>query len=264
MLTSIDHIVIAVNDLAAASAAFAEAGFTVIPGGSHEQRGTHNALIAFQDGSYLELIAIEDPDRAKGHPWFARMAGREGFVTYAVGADPIDYEVERLRSLSLEVGDVQDGGRRRLDGQQVAWRSATIASDQPVPFLIQDVSARNLRVPGQAAAHHPNGVRGTAGLTLIARDLDAARRVYGALFSAPVAALDHGYEGVQDAWRFYLHEYWIDLIAPGEPGSPTGVAHAADGDGIYQIALAVRTGPEFPPGHIEIDGYPSVRILTMD
>ena len=52
-LQAIDHLVIMVRDLGAAIRDYSELGFTVVPGGSHPT-GTHNALIAFADGSYLE------------------------------------------------------------------------------------------------------------------------------------------------------------------------------------------------------------------
>ncbi len=55
-LLAVDHIVIMVPDLNAAIRDYTELGFTVIPGGSHPA-GTHNALIAFADGAYIELIA---------------------------------------------------------------------------------------------------------------------------------------------------------------------------------------------------------------
>jgi hypothetical protein len=265
MLSGIDHIVIVVNDLASASEQFETAGFTVTPGGSHPT-GTYNALISFSDGSYLELIAIENAELAKGHPWFERMAGKEGFVTFAVGADPLDYELERLASKGIVAVDRKDGARARPDGQQLQWKSSALQSDPPVflPFLIQDVTDRSLRVPGGDAAEHTNGVMGTAGLTIVSDDLKQAMTPYGQMFSAPVAALDHGFEGIQEGWRFFVEEYWIDLIQPPAGDSDLGHHLATYGPGIYQIALTVETGPEFPPGRIDIAGFPDLHILTTN
>jgi hypothetical protein len=265
MLTGIDHIVIAVNDLENASAGFETAGFTVTPGGSHPT-GTHNALVPFADGSYLELIAIEDPDLAKGHPWFERMGGKEGFVTFAVGADPLDYELERMASLDIAAVDRKDGARLRPDGQQLQWKSAALQTDPPVflPFLIQDVTDRTLRVPNGAETEHENGVKGTTGVTIVTADSDAAMHPYGQIFGAPVAALDHGYEGVQQSWRCFVQEYWIDLIQPLDELSPVAGYHKTFGDGIYQIFLSTGAGPEFPANRIAIPGLPDVHILTTD
>ena len=57
MLKGIDHLVIVVPELEAAVASYRGLGFTVVPGGRHPI-GTHNALIAFEEGAYLELIAF--------------------------------------------------------------------------------------------------------------------------------------------------------------------------------------------------------------
>jgi hypothetical protein len=265
MLTGIDHIVIVVKNLEGASEQFATAGFTVTPGGSHPT-GTHNALIPFQDGSYLELIAIEDANLAKDHPWFKRMAGKEGFVTFAVGADPLDYELERLAALGISAVDRKDGARARPDGKQLQWKSSALQSDPPVylPFLIQDVTDRALRVPGGDAAEHKNGVKGTTGLTIVTDNVEQAMTPYGRMFSAPVAALDHGFEGIQQGWRYFVEEYWIDLIQPPAGESPLSEYLATYGPDIYQIVLSVDIGPEFPPGRIAVAGFPNVHILTSN
>ncbi|TMJ30929.1 MAG: VOC family protein, partial [Alphaproteobacteria bacterium] len=54
---AIDHLVIMFPDLETAIRDYTELGFTVVRGGSHPT-GTHNALIAFADGAYVELIAF--------------------------------------------------------------------------------------------------------------------------------------------------------------------------------------------------------------
>lgn len=265
MLTGIDHIVIVVKDLEFAGAAFEAAGFTVTPGGSHPT-GTHNSLIPFADGSYLELIAIEQPEVAKDHPWFKKMAGKEGFVTFAVGADSLDHELARLASLGIATADRKDGGRLRPDGQQLQWKSAVLQTEPPVflPFLIQDVTDRTLRVPNGKETEHTNGVKGTAGLTIVTSDTKQAMGPYGKMLSAPVAALDHGYEGTQQSWRYFLEEYWIDLIQPTGDGSPLDAYHRTLGDSIYQVMLTIDAGPELPPGRVDIPGFPDVHILTSN
>ena len=60
MISAIDHIVILVHDLEAAVRDYTALGFTVVPGGEHADGRSRNALIAFADGSYLELIAFKD------------------------------------------------------------------------------------------------------------------------------------------------------------------------------------------------------------
>src|SRR6266851_5718092 len=49
----------------------------------------------------------------------------------------------------------EDGGRTRSDGLAIAWRVARLVP--PLPFVIEDLTARELRVPGGDAARHANG-----------------------------------------------------------------------------------------------------------
>jgi len=61
-MATLDHIMVAHNDLDTAIALVEEAtGIRAAPGGKHPGQGTHNALASFGDGTYLELIA-PDPD----------------------------------------------------------------------------------------------------------------------------------------------------------------------------------------------------------
>src|SRR5262245_25569131 len=61
MPARLDHVVAVVSSLAEATRAFDAAGFTVTAGGRHDAIPTENALVAFADGSYLELLAARDP-----------------------------------------------------------------------------------------------------------------------------------------------------------------------------------------------------------
>ena len=52
----LDHVVLFVDDLDDAVDIFSSHGFTVTPGGINGP--THNALIAFENETYIELIAL--------------------------------------------------------------------------------------------------------------------------------------------------------------------------------------------------------------
>jgi len=58
----IDHAVVVVNDLNSSIDEFKKAGYTVVPGGEFPGAQTHNALIPFADGSYIEVFAPVDPE----------------------------------------------------------------------------------------------------------------------------------------------------------------------------------------------------------
>ncbi|MCC6791858.1 MAG: VOC family protein [Thermomicrobiales bacterium] len=224
----LDHLVIAVHDLDRASADFAAAGFVVTPGGEHTGGATHNALVSFVDGAYFELIAIKDPEKARTHRWFDALNRDDGAIDFALDAPGLDATSQQLAATGLAVDGPRRGGRLRPDGRQVDWQMLQPASDPPapLPFLIEDLTPRELRVPGGAATHHPLGPVRVAGLTIVVGDLAAASRAFTALL------------GPADGNRFAIGSQWLELVPAGDPGSVTGQLHQARGDGIFRIDLA--------------------------
>ncbi|MDP9363842.1 MAG: VOC family protein, partial [Chloroflexota bacterium] len=186
MARGIDHVVIGVRDLARASADYAALGFTVTPGGEHAGGATHNALVSFTDGTYLELIAFTEPDRPQDHRWWDKIAAGGGLVDFALCSDDVAADAARLEGAGVSGAAVQEGGRLRPDGQRVGWRNLVVDHPAaPLPFLIEDVTPRELRVPGGAAAEHPLGVSGVAGLSLVVADRDAAAAAFAAFLGTP-------------------------------------------------------------------------------
>ncbi len=245
MLQGIDHIVIAVRDLAAASADYASLGFTVTPGGEHTGGATHNALISFADGAYFELIAFREPDRPQDHKWWGRFAKGEGTVDFALRADDVTAEAARLAETGITVDGPVDGGRLRPDGQRIAWRNLGLnVPGAPLPFVIEDVTPRHLRVPPDPATTHPLDVTGVAGLTLLVTDLDRAAAPFAALLGATGEPAPFDIPGVLRALRFATDTCWIDL-AEADPGAVELQQHIAErGAAPYEIVLSANEQPE--------------------
>lgn len=212
MTMRFDHFVIAVHDLAEATADYRALGFNVVDGGEHADGKSRNVLIAFQDGAYLEIIAFTEPLAGTTHRWARALEQGEGMVTYALRVDDLAGAVARLQERGLAFAAPSDGGRLRPDGQRVVWRSARPASEAetPLPFLIEDISGRALRVPGGADAVHPNGVTSVVGLREMVADLDAAATRYRSLLDAPVSQ-NHDASG--KTIRFPLGSAWLELSA---------------------------------------------------
>lgn len=244
MVGSIDHVVIAVRDLAEASADYATAGFTVVPGGEHADGATHNALIAFADGAYVELIAFKMPKRRQGHRWWPLLARGEGTVDFALRSGDLAADAARLRAAGIDTPDPREGGRLRPDGERIAWRNLELRDPEvPLPFLIEDVTPRERRVAGGAAASHLLGATGVAGLTLLVADLDRAAARYAALLGTAGSGAETGIDGVAAAQRFLLTGpggQWIELAEPAAVAAADGLRrHLAErGAGPYRVVLA--------------------------
>lgn len=161
----IDHVVIAVRDLDAALADYRALGFNAFYGGRHANGATHNALICFADGSYIELLAATGNVPQSGIIDFSPMlAVGEGLGGYAYLSHNLDADIAALRAQGIAVGDPIDGARLRADGVQIAWRLALVR-DGFAPFYVQDVTPRHLRVPNDAViTTQPNGVLGVIGI----------------------------------------------------------------------------------------------------
>ena len=167
MLRQLDHVVLVARDLNSAIADHRRRGFTVTPGGEHADGATHNALITFADGSYLEIVAFRDIARALTHRWWKIAADGGGLADFALLSD--DLAADSLALADLVKTPPKDGGRIRPDGVELKWRTAVLKA--PLPFVIEDITARELRVPGGAAAEHANGATGIAAVVIGALDV---------------------------------------------------------------------------------------------
>ena len=238
MLRKIDHIVVVVRDLDRAIADYRNAGFTVNFGGEHMGGQTHNALIAFADGTYFELIAFKEPDSPSEHRWYERLKQGEGLVDYALLSDHLDAEAARVEAARLSIRGPVDGGRHRPDGQWVAWRSFVLGNGvglNALPFVIEDTTARDLRVPGDEATRHQLGVTRVAGLSLVVSNIQSAVAELSAALGSKAKAIDPRDESA--AAHFTVGVQWLELVQPGSIDTEAGRRLAAHGEGPYEVVL---------------------------
>jgi hypothetical protein len=162
---AIDHVLIPVEDLSAAADTIeARHGLASIAGGRHPGWGTENRIIPL-GGTYLELIAVVDPDVATGSAFgrwiIAAQAGEP--LGWAVRTGAIDDVAGRLGLT------ITDGSRTTPAGDVLRWRSAGLdvaAADPGVPFFIE--WGDDVPLPGAAPVEHPRGPATLRGLGLSA------------------------------------------------------------------------------------------------
>jgi hypothetical protein len=134
----VDHVLLAVDDLAEAAVVLNERyGLASAEGGHHPRWGTANRIIPVGT-AYLELIAVVDPERARDSAigrWVTN--ARVGIVQplgWAVRTVAID---DVARCLDLEI---ESGSRATPDGRLLQWRLTGIeraAADPALPFFIE-------------------------------------------------------------------------------------------------------------------------------
>ncbi|MCA9834430.1 MAG: VOC family protein [Thermomicrobiales bacterium] len=248
MIHGIDHIVIISANLDDAITNAREAGFTVIPGGTHADGATHNALIAFTDGAYIELIAPTNGIEGKDHRWFPRLASGGGLVDMCLFSDDLATDVNRIGEKGCTYIGPVDNGRARLDGVELKWRGAFpggAVGESGQPFLIEDVTPRRLRVSDDPAqTTHANGATGIAGVTVLTSDLAASTRDYEAITGLTAQTMSSPLEDTPIAAFITFARSWIMLTRPtaGE------ALHALErnGRGPYAVTLRTHDGPITP------------------
>lgn len=236
MLIRIDHLVILVRDLEHATEDYETLGFNVMPGGEHADGLTHNALIPFKDGGYLELVAFLDPDDPRDNVWSWRSFADSGvgLVDYCVASDDLARDVEVLRKGGFSVAGPNEGGRRLPDGTEIRWRVARF--EQPgrvLPFLIEDLTDRTLRVPGSPATEHPNGATGLADITLAVPDLSTSADTLRVL----VEDAAHPPHAEEYPTRFTVGAQTLTLTTPESLVDPVQQRLDAAGPGPFVVAL---------------------------
>ena len=189
----LDHIVIAVPTLEEGIATFTALGFEVVRGGSHGT--TENALIAFSDGSYIELLATT-PGLSKTLvkvganlglvnlmarrrsdvyrrllPW---LASSPGPLDWCVRVDDIEAALDTCTSADTHTGQsrlaVREFERALPDGRIAQWYLGSTANFE-FPFFIQDISDTAIRVPPRSTPHL-NGSLGIHTLCLASPNIE--------------------------------------------------------------------------------------------
>jgi catechol 2,3-dioxygenase-like lactoylglutathione lyase family enzyme len=216
MLQGIDHIVIVVNDLEQAANDYQQLGFTVVPGGKHPV-GSHNALISFADGSYIEIIAFYR--EAVDHRWWDPLQKGERFVDFCMQTNDLQGDTRKLRAAGVAINDPVPWSRTRPDGYELKWLlSLAQGSHRGVaPFLIQDLTSREERIPQTSG--HKNGATGIGTVTVVVGELMAVRQWYDAVLDHPGMNITN--EKLQaKGVRYPIGPHTLDFLMPLEPQGP--------------------------------------------
>ncbi|KZT24058.1 hypothetical protein NEOLEDRAFT_1068215 [Neolentinus lepideus HHB14362 ss-1] len=264
----LDHIVHLTppGTVAAATEQWRALGFTVVPGGTHADGLTSNALVVFQDGVYIELISFVHPISYYPPDSPARLAQERhawghktpGWIDYAfLGTSEKLSEVINDRAQHEKSGveylPEQTGGRERPDGKVLKWRiTAPERLRGTWPFFCGDITPREWRVPLKPVSNavHPSGALGIAHVRLLAYDTaiaDLARHFTSIIGASPI----------QDkplAWRLATPitlqsdpAAEIRVSAPilllSVPQDEEEQSHLKErGSGLYELALWVEDG----------------------
>ncbi|SEE68999.1 VOC family protein [Ruania alba] len=154
-MSELDHLVYAGPDLQVLVEEVHElTGVRPVAGGSHEGRGTANALLGLGEGRYLELLGPDpeqgEPDRPR--PLRVDQVTAPTMVGWAVRPTDIEAVAASARDSVYDPGPVAPMSRRTTDGDLLSWRLTPPEGglEGAIPFLIdwQDTPHPSGALPG--------------------------------------------------------------------------------------------------------------------
>jgi catechol 2,3-dioxygenase-like lactoylglutathione lyase family enzyme len=180
----VDHASVCGSALKPLQDAFASVGLATNYGGPHGNGITEMALLGFDDGSYLELIAPRKPGVIAGSNWEKALAADAGPCAWAIGSSDISADIARFKQVGIPIDGPEPGSRKRPDGQALAWVTASVggADGAVLPFMIEDKTPHALRAQVSESVHG-SVLTGIAVVVIGVKDLDANvalfRKAYG-------------------------------------------------------------------------------------
>jgi len=134
----IDHIVYCVPDLEEGVNYISNLfGVKPVIGGAHLTKGTKNALLNLGNKCYLEILAIDhDNVDFKGLRWMGIDLIREPKITrWSLKSNTLKSDSKILSLHSPELGIIDSGSRKTMDGLLLSWEMILPASAPEVELL---------------------------------------------------------------------------------------------------------------------------------
>lgn len=194
----LDHVLIQVDDLAESVNQFRLAGFRVYYGS--EPNRAYNAMIYFQDNSFIELVDISKFPLiliflAKSRllnllgGFYKRVGSyarsRNRYLDYAIYSKTINVDYERAKKNASRLHHLS-----RIDvlGERLEWKLFALKAPE-LPFVMSDYLP--YKYPEETATNHKNNVLGIYKISIkTARDLAKMKEDIINLFDTSVDCLE--------------------------------------------------------------------------
>lgn len=237
MIDRLDHVIVAVRDLPAASDRYtALLGREPSWRGEHPGAGTANALFRLEN-TYVELLAPAG-EGPVGKQLCERLeSDGEGLAGIAFGTPDLPSAVEALRAQGGSVSDPQPGqGREAVSGRERRWQNAFLTPESsrgPLVFAIQHHSPPET-LPWRAPAEPGASVFALDHVVVMSADLDASRQLYGEVLGLRLA-LDRSFEARGTRILFFR----VGGVTVEVAGPLSGGPDAAAPDRLFGLAYRV-------------------------
>lgn len=236
-ISGIDHVVIAVRDLARARETFERLGLTLSPRGDHSPPlGTANHTIMVQR-EYLELLAVTTETEAN-QGYREALAEGDGIVAVALATPDAKAARSAWQAAGMEPEEPLRFSRevQRPGGASIAARFEIVGlRDHALPgaavFACGHLTREAVWLP--ELLDHPSTAVAVCAVTIATPDPRAAADAWArALVGASVVPVAGGF-------RFDAGAQSIELLSPGAAAARFGLAQAPRREGAVGIDLAV-------------------------
>ena len=270
MLTTLDHVVIAVRDLAAAAADYTRLlGRRPSWRGAHPELGTANVLFRLEN-TYIELLGCSGNGTMVD--WLQQRLddGGEGLCALAFGTNDAADCSKLLGERGLGASEPIEGHGAQIEGPTRTWRTVYIspANTRGIPLLlIEHRSPESLLPHAEAIGESPACVAGLDHAVIFTSDPDAAQQLFADKLGLRLA-LDKTFEERRLRLQFFrIGGITVELAAP--LGVPPGEATT---DRFYGLSYRV---PDVDAAHDRLarDGFqvsevrpgmrPGTRVCTV-
>ena len=242
-IAGLDHAVIAVRDLDAASQTFTRMGFTLAPRGLHSTGSSNHNIMLGSD--YFELLTVPNanPLQAYFHEF---QRHHEGLAALALTGTDVTAALPVLAEQGFEPSPPKDFSRAVTQGSRTGTARFRLTNIAPhaTPgaqvFICQHFTRELVWLP--ELQRHANGATGLAAVAFAADNVAYLAGVYGRLFGAWPERIDEGLKvatgGAPLAFctRQALQQRLRDVVLP-ERALPHAAAlfiHVADRQRAYK------------------------------
>ena len=165
---NLEHVVIAVRDLAVATTSYERLGFAVTPGGSHPSGGTTGNGIFFSNGTYLELLTFYDREKAADLAEF--LEEREGPRSIALEVSSAVVIRDALHAAGIEGTEPKKGKWESSSPVTKEWLTI-----EPKPALPGNIFFIDYL---KASQSHPNTATGIRSVWVMVKTLQEATHTF--------------------------------------------------------------------------------------
>jgi catechol 2,3-dioxygenase-like lactoylglutathione lyase family enzyme len=226
---NLEHLVIAIRDLAAATTSYERLGFTVTPGGSHPSGGTTGNGIFFSNGTYLELLTFYDREKAADLAKF--LAEREGPRSIAVEVSSAVAIRDSLHAAGIEAAEPTKG----------KWESSSPVTKEwltidPKPALPGNIFFIDYM---RASQSHPNTAIGIRSVWVMVKTLEETTHTFERLgFSVGKQIQEPRFGTV--AQEVTMGKASLLLLMAKEKGTDSHAEEDTAGSGIVCVSIMVE------------------------